>query len=386
MTVDVAARPTVSRVEAVDLARGFALLGMMLAHLGPRVVGGLPPVGDLIVGGRAAPLFALLAGVSLSLVHRRDPRGAGSAWATCVRAVCLFAIGLVLGSLDEVPMLVILCFYAVLTVAAVPFRRLSAPVLLALGGAWAVLVPVLDFWLRRVLDPLDAGQVELDDLDHPVDLVQELFVWGAYPALVWFAYVLVGLGVGRLDLRRRAVTGGLVGAGLVLLALTFAVAWAAIRRGLLEETGLSDVHLLFVSMNNQFATTSWDLLLVLGQHTSTPVNVVSAIGSALLVIGLCALAMRVRVLRLLSVPIRAAGSMTLTLYTLHVLWTWQADLPSEGGYDDWVLQVVVLCAAATSWRLTVGRGPLESLVRVVSLPRWRTRDASEHEKSAPEGA
>ena len=88
------------RVDAVDLARGFALVGMMLVHVGPYWIDRNPPLGHIVAGGRAAPLFALLAGVALSLVHDRDPRGAGSTRATLIRAVLLIALGLGLGSLQ----------------------------------------------------------------------------------------------------------------------------------------------------------------------------------------------------------------------------------------------------------------------------------------------
>jgi uncharacterized membrane protein YeiB len=368
-----------ARVEAVDLARGTALIGMMLVHIGPHWIYRNPPVGDLVAGGRAAPLFAMLAGVALSLVHDRDPRGAGSTRATLIRAGLLIALGLALGSLHDMPVYVILVYYGLLIVVALPFRRLSTRTLLVFGGVWAVVAPVVLLWLKIVHSPVEPGQAELSDLQHPVDLLMELLVWGIYPASVWFAYVLVGLAIGRLDLRRAAVACRLVVTGAVLVAVTLAVGWALIRDGAVHETGDFGWRLLFAE---SFGVPRWNDLLLVGAHTSTPLNVISAIGSAVLVVGLCALGVQVPWARLALTPIRAAGAMTLTLYTVHVLWAWRMRVDyldahpgrwPEGSYRDWLLQVVVLCLAAVGWQRFIGKGPLESVVRRLSVWGRRTR-------------
>ena len=110
-----------------------------------------------------------------------------------------------------------------------------------------------------------------------------------------------------------------------------------------------------------------------GQHTSTPLNVVGAAGSAVLVVGLCLwLCRSARGARLVS-PLRAAGSMTLTLYVMHVVMTWaNRELDASfttGYYREWWIQVVLLVTLAWLWRLITPRGPLETLVRWCSLAR-----------------
>lgn len=364
-----------SRVDGVDLARAVALLGMMVVHLGPSWSGERPPWGDVIAGGRAAPLFALLAGVSLSLVQQRDPRGAGSVRATVIRAALLIVLGLSLGSIPDMPVLVILAFYGLLIVAALPFRRLSTRALVAVGGAWAVGAPLALLWLQIEQGPKYTEQAAASDLLPPWELVTELIVWGAYPAGVWFAYVLIGLAVGRLDLTQVRVAAWLsvVGAGLVVG--TLALGWAAISQG---WTASDDGRWqqLFGPSRYPFEPASWHELWLVGEHTSRPLNVVGAIGSALLVLGLCALLVRPSWARLLLSPLRAAGAMTLTLYTVHVLWTWRAKAgvmagresdADWGGYERWLVQVVVLCAFAWLWQRLIGRGPLESVVRWLSV-------------------
>ena len=370
------------RVDAVDLARGTALIGMMLVHIGPYWIERDPPIGHILAGGRAAPLFAMLAGVALSLVHDRDPRGAGSTRATLIRAILLIALGLGLGSLHDMPVFVILAFYGLLIVVALPFRRLSTRALLVLAGLWAVAAPVVVLWARIVHSPVEAGQAELSDLHHPGELLMELLVWGAYPAAVWFAYVLVGLAIGRLDLRRTAMAWRLVGDGVAIVAVTLAAGLVLIRTDAVHDPGDLRWRQLFGEHQWPFEPAHWNNLLLVGSHTSMPLNVLSAIGSAVLVVGLCALAMRLPWARMVLNPVRAAGAMTLTLYTIHVLWAWRMHVDhlddhagrwGTGSHRDWLLQVVVLCLAAALWQRFVGKGPLEWVVRRLSVWGRRAR-------------
>lgn len=377
-----------ARVDAVDVARGIALIGMMLVHIGPRGEPfEVPPVGDLIAGGRAAPLFAMLAGVALTLVHQRDPDGAGSVRATVVRSVLLIALGLGLGSLDGMPAFIILAFYGLMIVVALPFRSLDSRRLALATLAWAVVAPILLIGAQVLHDPVDAKQAELSELLHPVDLLMELIVWGAYPAGVWLAYLLVGLLVGRLDLRQARIAWRLTGVGAALVASTLAVGYLLLSTGAMQDRHGQGWPLLFAPRGYPAVDASWNDLLLLGAHTSAPLNVISSIGSSLLVIGVCALLVRLPWSELPLLPLRAAGSMTLTLYTIHVLWFWRAseswDSPAlllPGTYQHWILQVVVLCTAAMIWQQFMGRGPLESLMRFLSITVWESKETR---KNAP---
>lgn len=366
------------RVDAVDLARGLALIGMMFVHLGPRWVGESPPVGQMIASGRAAPLFAMLAGVALSLVARRDPSGAGSVRATAIRAAILVVMGLGLGSLDNMPIYVILAFYGLMIVVALPFRRWSVPTLIASGIAWALVAPVLLLWLQVEHATVVSDQAEFSDVLPPWSLLTELVVWGAYPAGVWFAYVLVGLGIGRLDLARLRIALAVLCGGMALLGGSVVIALTAISRGTFDHWYVQGWQLLFVRGAYPYEPATWHELWLMGEHTSRPLNVLGAIGSALVVIGLCALVTRLPWARIVLLPLRAAGAMTLTLYTAHVIWSWRltvdaraSDAPFEpmGSYHDWLVQVVVLLLVATLWLRFARRGPLESLVRLAST--WR---------------
>jgi len=356
------------RVVAVDLARGLALAGMMVAHLAPSPTGDVPPVSEIMSAGRAAPLFALLAGVSLSLVQRRDPHGVGSIGATCTRGVLLVLAGLSLGTLRDMPVLVILAVYGLLIVVALPLRALATRTLVLLTVAWAVFAPIGLLALRIHHEPVLVGQPNWTEIHDPWYLVGQIMFWGGYPAVVWMAYVLAGLVIGRLDLTERATATGLAGAGLVMMVAPLAAAWLHMR----------DWTALFAGDVYPYGPVTWSELWIVGPHTSMPLNVVSATGSAALVLGVCALVVRSDLVRRAAMPVRAAGAMTLTLYSVHVLWTWRLRLdvvgPVDGSWRDWTVQVLVLFAVAAWWHVVIGRGPLEQVVRWVSLGlRRRTR-------------
>ena len=362
----------------IDLARAVALLGMMLAHLGPPWTGfGSPPLSDWLAAGRAAPLFAVLAGLSIGLMTRLDPEGVGSRPAVVRRAAVLLVIGLGLAALPDLTILVILPCYAVLIAATVVVRGLSTRALVVLAVVWCLLSPAVLFGVRQVIDEPVTAVIQPSFGGGLGEVPVSLLVWGGYPAIVWFGYVLVGLVLARLDLRSAVVTRRLVAGGAVATVATLWVAASALFLGVFRDaTGEPRFEQLFVSPS---AYDPLDLtwFWAAGQHTSTPLNVLGSAGSAVLAIGLCLwLCRSARAARLVS-PLRAAGSMTLTLYVMHVVLTWanrERDAGFTGGfYSEWWVQALLLVTLAWLWRLIALRGPLEAIVRWCSTARPRLR-------------
>ena len=79
---------------------------------------------------------------------------------------------------------------------------------------------------------------------------------------------------------------------------------------------------------------------------------------------------------LVLAPLAAAGSMTLTLYTAHIVFM-NSPLDNFDATQGYVVQVVVAVLFALLWRQTVGRGPLESLTT------WTARRAAGAPHRAP---
>ena len=116
------------RLRGIDAARGLALLGMMATHLLPTFESNAtltPTWIGLTLSGRAAALFAVLAGVGLALSTGKDKplEGADLTAArrgVALRALVIAAVGLTLGGL-EVNVAIILVHYAVLFLCVLPF-------------------------------------------------------------------------------------------------------------------------------------------------------------------------------------------------------------------------------------------------------------------------
>lgn len=381
-TPDAPARTASARIVGIDLARGIALLGMMATHvLLVRDDAGYFTVVGAIFDGRASALFALLAGVSLAIVTGGPTPYAGrdrarASVSIVLRALIIGLVGLVLVELGA-SVAVILAYYAVLFVLALPFLGLRALPLAVLAAGWALLSPLLSFVLRQGMTPGPGEQVGLEVvLSQPAEAVARLLVTGYYPALTWLTYLLAGLAVGRLDLRDRVVAlrlllGGLavaVAAWVTSTALVAVWAGGTIGTELNADPGPWRVAVMLQQLES-FGTTDagdWrDLLLAL-RHSGSPFDLLHTTGSALAVLGACLLVARSDVVRRVLRPLAAVGSMTLTLYTAHV-WL----LIAAGG--SWAeptsfywLQVAAALVLAPLWLLRFRRGPLEQVVHAAS--------------------
>ena len=215
-----------ARVVGVDVARGLALIGMAATHIFPSYVDERVHPAYLVAAGRASALFAVLAGVSLSLLAGRATSLRRLRVAVVVRAGLLFALGLALGTADSPP-LVILCYYALLFLVAVPLLGLRARTLAVLAVLWALVSPVASHLLRDTVVPAF-------EIDEPGGrgLFVQLAVSGVYPVLTWTTYLLIGLAVGRLALRNPKVGLGLLAGGAVA-----AVGARLLSAGLLDLVG-----------------------------------------------------------------------------------------------------------------------------------------------------
>lgn len=209
------------RLVGVDVARGLALLGMMAVHsFSTFTDDGDPAVATVIAAGRSAATFAFVAGVSLTFLsggrtpllgHGRTAAAAGIA----VRGLLIALVGLVLGYLDSAE--VILPFYGLMFLLAVPLLGLRARALALLAAGIAVLGPVL-LVVAADRGASSAGEhvnPTLTTLVHdPLGLLVLLLATGSYPVLAYLSYVCAGMAVGRLDLSSRRVAVWLVGGGL----------------------------------------------------------------------------------------------------------------------------------------------------------------------------
>ncbi len=353
-----------SRLQGVDAARGTALLGMVAIHVLPgQADDGSLTLVEQLASGRSAATFAVLAGVGLALGSQRGgPGGWGvrERLALLLRAALLGGVGLALGLLDS-GVAVILAYYALLFVLVQPFLTWTPRRLMVLALGVALVVPVASQAVRDRLPDRDVDNPDPSRLADPGPLLSELALTGYYPAAAWVAYLLLGLGVGRLALQRTRTATGVAVAGAGLL-----VAAAGVSRLLLGPFGGADelgpAAVLDRGFFGNVPTDSRWWLAVDAPHSTTPLDLIGTAGAALLVLGTGLLLARRA--GLLLAPLAAAGSMPLSLYSAHVLLLGLTDTDDPGRY--YVVQVVVGLAAALAWRRLVGRGPLEAVLALLS--------------------
>lgn len=383
------------RLTGLDAARGIALFGMMATHVFPLYVPNTVEASTtaLLFSGRASALFAVVAGIGLALLtggaapHRDRALSADRA-GIAVRAVMISLIGLTLGGV-ETNIAIILFHYGVLFLVALPFVGLRLRTLAAWTVGWLLLAPVAAYLLRpvvrAVVQPPTLGANPI--FEHflvPQVLAADVFLTGYYPVLQWLGFILVGLVIGRLDLRRLSIQLGLVSAGLLLMA----TAKLASAQLLGPGGGLAAIlqtpdgrrypiePMLDVGLAGIDQSGSWWWLAVSAPHSGSSPDLIGVSGSAAAVVGICLLLTRRFPQALL--PLSAPGAMTLTFYTLHVCvmsWADQLTPLPEPALVYW-LQIVVVVLTGIIFQRSGARGPLELITSNVSTAARDNRAGS----------
>lgn len=359
--------PVTQRTTGYDLARAAAIFGMVIVNF--KIVMGAEHNGpDWLVSlvgllnGRAAATFVVLAGVGLSLLSRKahqlddSDQLARDRLTLLKRALFLFVVGLLSTPLWPAD---ILHFYGVYIAVgafllATPVRRLSA-YSGALVLAFAIMVFTLDYeqgW--------DWQTLEYDGFWTPVGMVRHLFFNGFHPVVPWLAFLLVGMILGRFDMRKSDVWRRVFvcGAGVAMAAecvSRFLIRTASSGMGQADQDVVSAV----------FGT---------GPMPPMPLYMLAGGGTAVAVIGLMVgLGERYGEARWMR-PFVATGQLALTLYVAHVV-LGMGLLEALGRLENQTLPFAVLAASAFCgagvifaflWRRRFRRGPLEAVMRALT--------------------
>jgi uncharacterized membrane protein YeiB len=357
---------------------------MMAVHTLPSFTSdGAPTVTTIVAHGRSAATFVLIAGVGLAFLsggrtvaqgYRRTALSAGLA----VRAILIGILGLFLGllspRLDDIAG--ILPFYGLLFLVAVPMLWLAPLALAGIATAAIALGPVL------LIATADSGLPDVSGdptpatlLHDPLGLLLQLGVTGAYPAVVFIAYLCAGLAIGRLDLSSRRVAWWLFGGGAGLAVLAQVVSAIVLYplgglARLAADSGAPDGGQALLW--DPPGATSWWYLALPAPQTYTPVDLAHTLGSAIAVLGAVLLLTRVPAIARLLRPLAVAGSMVLTLYSAHLV---ILATGVRGNSPELLFLVMVTGALvfAGLWRRWFGQGPLE---RVVAMAAGQARQAT----------
>ncbi|MES5821301.1 DUF418 domain-containing protein [Streptomyces sp. RG80] len=381
--------PSTGRLVGVDLARALAVFGMYIVHIGPPLSATTGVAGWIryMSDGHSSVLFATLAGFSLMLLAgRREPKtgqaGRQARARIAIRAVILLALGTVLAM--EYGGVIILGFYGVYFLLALPLVRLSARTLAIIAAAFAVVTPQLAFVLNSLLTPSVQQSINTyDPLRHLSEVgVLDLLLTGFYPALTWLSFVIAGMALGRLDLSRGTVQKRLAALGATLTAAAYGMSLLLAGKGALRslaEDGSSSGGSGSMPLDGgSFPDMSSSMLLTAGPHSGTTFDIIGSVGIAILVIVGATVAMdRLPRLRRLAKPVIAVGTMSLTAYVGHFLAQTALSTPAgTGTQQSWLPVIMYILAAilfATIWSRFFRRGPLEYLLNAATKPAKRIR-------------
>ncbi|KLU10096.1 hypothetical protein BJF77_14905 [Kocuria sp. CNJ-770] len=372
---DAVVRPT-RRLVGIDAARGLALIGLMAIHLLPawNEETGEASWSWRLFSGDSAALFALLAGVGLALTSGgRHPHEGRTMTADriglVVRAVLIAIVGLWIGTLmsEDPPAYNILIYYGVFFLLAIPFLHAGPKALFISAVLFGVVSPMLMQGLQNALPEFVSYNPTFTDLlTQPGATASQLLLTGTYPALPYMTYLLVGLGLGRLNLRKTEVQARLVvvGVGLAIFAQTTSYVLLYALGGyqrLLDASSMGEHELedVLVWGPDSLPTETVWWLAIATPHTNTPLAIAASLGVSLAVLGVFLLIGPKIGAWLL--PLSAMGVMTLTLYTVHLV-ALSFEAHYELPYLWFMVHLAVAALFAVAWHRSLGQGPLEKVV------------------------
>ncbi|MEU0941199.1 DUF418 domain-containing protein [Streptomyces canus] len=380
-----------ARLVGVDLARALAVFGMYVVHIGPPLSAttGVASWIRYMADGHSSVLFATLAGFSLMLLAgRREPKtglaGRQARARIAIRAVVLLTLGTAMAM--EYGGVIILGFYGVYFLLALPLVKLRARTLAIIAAAFAVVTPQLAFVLTNLLS--ESVQQSINTYDPLRRLsevgVLDLLLTGFYPALTWVSFVIAGMALGRLDLSSSAVQKRLAALGASLTVAAYGMSLLLAGKGALRSLaedgpssgGSGSMPLDGGSMPpdaGSLPDMSASFLLKAGPHSGTTFDIIGSVGIAILVIVGATVAMdRLPRLRRLAKPVIAVGTMSLTAYVGHFLAQTALSTPAGTNTQQSWLPLLLFVLGATVfaavWSRFFRRGPLEYLLNAATKP------------------
>ena len=360
------------RITGFDVARAVAVFGMVIVNFKVVMFAEMRGSGWLqnatgLLEGRAAATFVILAGVGASLMTARA-RSEGDLQALerarsllLRRAGFLLVAGYLFVLIWPADILHYYAFYIGIgaLLLAASDRALWMWVLLA-AALFSGLYTFAGYW-----DQLDAIYLTYDGFWTPVGLVRNLLFNGWHPVLPWVGFYLVGMWLGRRDVRNRGTRWRIIGAAAVIAAAAEVVAsfFEPIVFDIVAE-GPSSLGVV----------AGKGALLAAEPLPPGPIYLLAAGGTAVVIILLCVeVGLRwpdCRAVRWAAVT----GELALTVYFAHVLLGMGA-LEAMGRLDSQTLGfamgaagvfMVAAVVFAVVWCRFHRRGPVEWAMRRLS--------------------
>ena len=355
------------RILGYDLARSFALLGMIVVHFG-LVMGADQKSPAWAVGvmhlldGRAAATFVILAGVGVTLRSHRaveagDPRAIASVRQTLInRGLFLLAVGfvnLLIWPGDILRVYGVSLWVAAGLITATDRRLLSVALGFVLG--FLLLLLVVDYeknwdWATMTYHRLWTRQ----------GAVRNLFYDGFRSVFPWTGLLVFGMWLGRRDLRSRSMNTRIVLAAVGTALVAELVSWLCLGYFRAHPHGMDEP-----TIKALFGTESMPPL---------PLFLLSSGGAAVAVIALSVRAAEAWPLAPWLGPLVAMGQMALTWYFFHIVFG-LGSVVAAGLATSQPLPVAEACGVlffavavfvSWLWKHHFRHGPLEWIMRQVA--------------------
>ncbi|MDB5345851.1 MAG: Membrane protein [Schlesneria sp.] len=351
------------RVLGFDIARAFAILGMVVVHFSLVMGTGRDssPWFNCLLGlldGRATATFVILAGIGVTLMSRRavsrgDPPAIAAVRRTLIRrGMLLLGIGflnLYIWPGD------ILRVYGVALMLASMLIAASSRQLLLCAMAFEV-VFVLLFLSVNFESHWDWGTMTYHGLWTPAGVFRNLFYDGFRSVFPWTGFLLFGMWLGRLNLLEPKTNRRVLRAAWATAASAEMLSWLC--TSCLPPTAMG---LDAASIKALFGTESMPALPLF----------VAASGGAEVAVIILSITLASSVPAWICWPLCATGQMALTWYVVHIVFGLGAiealDLVSSQplsiavacGVGFFLIAIALSCA----WKYFFRHGPLEWCLR-----------------------
>ncbi len=300
------------RITGFDFARALAIFGMVIVNfkiaMGANSGSAVLLYVTGLLEGRASALFVVLAGVGLTFLTSKARLSGDSKliqksrWLIVKRGILLVLLGLAYTPIWEADILHFYGFYFMVGAAVFTCRDKR---LLQFGVLMMLLFPVLALffnyekgWNWETLAYIDFWTVN--------GMIRHIFFNGFHPVVPWSAFLILGMWLGRQDLRDKAIRSKLL--------QIFAVIWIATE-------GIFGFLKFLLSNLLDIGLTPEDITFLFSTSIIPPLpQYILAAGSLACVVILLSLSLTERFSKTTWVGwVYKTGQMSLTLYVAHVI-------------------------------------------------------------------
>lgn len=365
------------RLDGVDIARGIALLTIIVNHVSYT---SFRPAAVALQDYHAI-LFMLLAGIVFTYAH-----GKHHVLKNVVRGVVCIVLGLAIGAGNPNIDVILINYGFLFLISAFFIPRLSTRSILISSVVVAIVAPILSFGLRTATGTYVGPNIGFPTFaSKPWLVVMNPLFYSHYPIFQWSAVFLFGAYLGRSKItplvddarvRLRMLSAAL---GMFVAAKAMSVTMLAVLTG---DPLLKVIADSFTLGSGNVPTDQPAQLFASASYSGTTLALVASTSMALVVVLLCTMLARYVQWGLL----KKMGMATLTLYSLHafVQTCVPVDWINANGLIYYFGTVILLAGFALAWHRTVvertvvkSPGPVEALTHMVIQMEQKKREEAQ---------